>query len=130
QLGPQQLGHKQGEVFLGRDYGHQANYSNEVAARIDAEVRHLITAAHSQARDILVTHREVLDRLASALIEKETLDTPELMEIFGELAPWSVPAVTDAVAQPEPAAEEEAAAEDSKRERRRAPRPSAKPATA
>jgi cell division protease FtsH len=87
-LGPQQLGQKQGEVFLGRDYGHQANYSNEVAGRIDEEVRTLIDQAHSQARAILTTHRATLDKLAASLVEKETLDTPELMEIIGKLAPW------------------------------------------
>jgi cell division protease FtsH len=87
-LGPQQLGQKQGEVFLGRDYGHQANYSNEVAGRIDEEVRVLIDQSHSQARAILTTHRATLDKLAASLVEKETLDTPELMEIIGKLAPW------------------------------------------
>ncbi|HVF31863.1 MAG TPA: ATP-dependent zinc metalloprotease FtsH [Acidimicrobiales bacterium] len=87
-LGPQQLGQKQGEVFLGRDYGHQANYSDEVAARIDAEVRSLIDEAHEEASAILTAHREVLDRLAEQLIEKETLDTPELAEIMGHLQPW------------------------------------------
>ncbi|HEX2851057.1 MAG TPA: ATP-dependent zinc metalloprotease FtsH, partial [Acidimicrobiales bacterium] len=87
-LGPQQLGQKQGEVFLGRDYGHQANYSDEVASKIDAEVRSLIDNAHAEARAILETHKEVLDRLATALVEKETLDTPELAELMGHLAPW------------------------------------------
>jgi cell division protease FtsH len=87
-LGPQQLGQKHGEVFLGREFGHQANYSEEVAARIDAEVRMLIDQAHDEARSILVEHRETLDALAAALMEKETLDTPELMEILGELPPW------------------------------------------
>jgi cell division protease FtsH len=87
-LGPQQLGQKQGEVFLGRDYGHQANYSNEVAGRIDEEVRMLIDQAHSQARAILTTHRTTLDKLAASLVEKETLDTPELMEVIGKLSPW------------------------------------------
>jgi cell division protease FtsH len=87
-LGPQQLGQKNGEVFLGRDWGHQANYSQEVAARIDAEVRLLIDNAHEEARSILVKHRKTLDALAAALMEKETLDTPELMEILGELPPW------------------------------------------
>src|SRR5437763_6896083 len=87
-LGPQQLGQKQGEVFLGRDYGHRANYSNEVAGRIDEEVRMLIDQAHSQARAILTTHRATLDKLAASLVEKETLDTPELMDIIGKLAPW------------------------------------------
>ncbi len=88
-LGPQQLGQKQGEVFLGRDYGHQPNYSDEVAARIDAEVRALIDEAHAEADAILTQHREVLDRLAAELVEKETLDTPELAEIMGHLPPWS-----------------------------------------
>ncbi|HUP86326.1 MAG TPA: ATP-dependent zinc metalloprotease FtsH [Acidimicrobiales bacterium] len=87
-LGPQQLGQKQGEVFLGRDYGHQANYSDEVAAHIDSEVRKLIDDAHDEAAAILAVHREVLDRLADELVEKETLDTPELAEIMGHLAPW------------------------------------------
>jgi cell division protease FtsH len=87
-LGPQQLGQKNGEVFLGRDWGHQANYSQEVAARIDAEVRMLIDHAHEEARAILRAHRKTLDALAAALMEKETLDTPELMEVLGGLPPW------------------------------------------
>jgi cell division protease FtsH len=87
-LGPQQLGQKHGEVFLGREFGHQANYSDEVAARIDAEIRMLIDTAHEEARAILVQHRKTLDALAAALMERETLDTPELMEILGGLPPW------------------------------------------
>jgi cell division protease FtsH len=82
-LGPQQLGHKNGEVFLGRDIGHQPNYSDEVAARIDEEVRKLIDEAHGEALSILTENRKVLDKLAKALVERETLDTPEVMEILG-----------------------------------------------
>ena len=88
-LGPQQLGQKQGEVFLGRDYGHQANYSDEVAARIDGEIRSLIDEAHMEARAVLDLHRATLDQLAAALVEKETLDTAELTVILGPLAPWA-----------------------------------------
>src|SRR5205823_2158094 len=84
-IGPQQLGQKSGEVFLGREFGHQANYSDEVAARIDSEVRRLIDEGHTTAADILTEHRVTLDRLADALIEKETLDTPEVMEILGDV---------------------------------------------
>src|SRR5579862_334638 len=51
-LGPQQLGHRQGEVFLGREFGHQPNYSEHVAASIDAEVRLLIDDSHDRARAI------------------------------------------------------------------------------
>jgi len=86
EIGPQALGQKNGEVFLGRDFGHQPNYSDQVAAHIDAEVRRLIDDAHQQARKVLVTYRATLDRLADALIEKETLDTPEVMEIFSDVA--------------------------------------------
>src|SRR3954451_18802570 len=82
-IGPQQLGQKNGEVFLGRDLGHQPNYSDEVAARIDDEVRKLIDEAHAEALDILTENRKTLDKLAKALVEKETLDTPEVMEVLG-----------------------------------------------
>jgi cell division protease FtsH len=87
-IGPQQLGQKHGEVFLGRDYGHQQNYSDEVAANIDAEVRRLIDEAHSEAIEILRSHRSTLDQLADALVEKETLDTEEVMHILGALPTW------------------------------------------
>jgi cell division protease FtsH len=87
-LGPLQLGQKHGEVFLGRDISHQPNYSDEVAARIDAEIRLLVDHGHEEARAILTYHRATLDKLAAALVEKETLDTPELMAILGNLKPW------------------------------------------
>jgi cell division protease FtsH len=102
-IGPQQLGHKNGEVFLGRDLGHQPNYSDEVAARIDAEVRRLIDEAHIEALDILTENRKTLDKLAKALVERETLDTPEVMEVLGPVskrpsrtAPAQAPARTPA----------------------------------
>jgi cell division protease FtsH len=88
ELGPLRLGQQHGEVFLGRDFGHQANYSDEVAARIDNEVRAIINGCHVEARAVLTKHRATLDRLAAALIEKETLDTPDLMTIIGGLPPW------------------------------------------
>jgi cell division protease FtsH len=85
EIGPQQLGHKNGEVFLGRDFGHQPNYSDKVAAHIDAEVRRLIDEAHGRAREVLVTYRATLDRLADALVERETLDTSEVLEVFADV---------------------------------------------
>jgi cell division protease FtsH len=87
-LGPQTLGRKNGEVFLGRDFGHEPNYSEQVAASIDAEVRRMIDEAHERARSILTLHRETLDRLAAALVEKETLDGADLDAIIGPLADW------------------------------------------
>ena len=100
-LGPLQLGQQNQEVFLGKDFGHQANYSDEVAARIDAEVRRIIEDAHAEAEAILRAHRATLDRLAAALMEHETLDTPALMEIFGDLPPWAAdPGPVPAPARP------------------------------
>jgi cell division protease FtsH len=87
-LGPQTLGRKNGEVFLGRDFGHEPNYSEQVAASIDAEVRRLIDDSHDRARSILTLHRETLDALAAALVEKETLDGEDLMAIIGPLPVW------------------------------------------
>ena len=87
-LGPMRFGQTQGEVFLGRDLGHSPDYSDEVAASIDAEVRRLIESAHNDARHILETNRAVLDRLASDLIEHETLETDRVQQVFADVRPW------------------------------------------
>ena len=87
-LGPMRFGQTQGEVFLGRDLGHTPDYSDEVAASIDAEVRRLIETAHDLARHILETNRDVLDRLAADLIEHETLETDRVQQIFRSVQRW------------------------------------------
>ena len=87
-LGPMKYGEPQGEVFLGRDYTHQRDFSDEVASIIDEEVRKLITRAHDEARAILTTHREALDRLATALIEQETLDESEIRALLTDVPKW------------------------------------------
>jgi cell division protease FtsH len=91
-LGPQQLSEPGGEIFLGRDMGSKTHYSDEISAAIDTEVRHLIDEAHERARTILRAHAGTLEALARALIDQETLDTPELMAIIGDLEPWRAPA--------------------------------------
>ncbi len=83
-LGPQRLGNKSGEVFLGKDQGHEADYSEDVATQIDSEVRALVEAAHVEAREILALHRSVLDRLAEGLIEHESLEGEALEAILAE----------------------------------------------
>jgi len=88
-LGPLRLGHPQAEVFLGRDLSTTPDYSEEVAARIDAEVRRLVDEAHRAARTILETNREVLDRLAAALVEHETLEVEPVQEIFATVEPFT-----------------------------------------
>ncbi len=84
-LGAIRYGQEQGEVFLGRDMGHARDYSEEVAAAIDGEVRTLIETAHQEAYEILVANRDVLDRLVMELLEKETLDKGEVEAVFVDL---------------------------------------------
>ncbi|MBB5807170.1 cell division protease FtsH [Saccharothrix ecbatanensis] len=81
-LGAVKYGQEQGEPFLGRTAGRQADYSLEVAHEIDEEVRKLIEAAHTEAYEVLNTYRDVLDALTLELIEKETLHQKELERIF------------------------------------------------
>jgi len=87
-LGPRKFGQEQGEVFLGKEVGHQRDYGDEIAAIIDEDINGLIDDAHAEARAILETHRATLDRLANTLLEKETLNAEELGEIFKDLPPW------------------------------------------
>ena len=88
ELGPMQYGKPGGEVFLGRDYSRQQDYSDEVAAFIDSEVRKLITAAHDEARTILSHHSDAMERMVEALLEKETVDRDEVAEIFADVPKW------------------------------------------
>ena len=76
-LGPVVYGEAQGEVFLGRDMGHQRNYSENVAAEIDEEVRMLIDQAYSRAEELLKEHYDQLDLVAKYLLihEKVNADT-------------------------------------------------------
>jgi len=84
-LGALKFGQESGEVFLGRDMGHQRDYSEEVAAEIDEEVRGLVEAAHDEAFEILSQYREVLDDMVLRLLDKETLSKDEVLEIFAPI---------------------------------------------
>ena len=81
-LGPLTLGTKQGEVFLGRDFASHPDYSDQVAFEIDSEIRRMIDDAHDEALEILQLHRSKLDELAGILLEKETIEKDELLEIL------------------------------------------------
>ncbi|MFC4946764.1 ATP-dependent zinc metalloprotease FtsH [Pseudonocardia sp. GCM10023141] len=81
-LGAVRYGREQGDPFLGRSMGNQADYSLEVAHEIDEEVRALIEAAHTEAWEILNTYRDVLDDLVRELLDKETLTRVDLERIF------------------------------------------------
>ncbi|PJJ73411.1 cell division protease FtsH [Diaminobutyricimonas aerilata] len=84
-VGAVKLGQSSGEVFLGRDMGHQRDYSETIAERVDEEVRLLIEQAHDEAYQVLSDNREILDRLATELLQKETLDHNQLAEIFADV---------------------------------------------
>ncbi|WP_299091110.1 ATP-dependent zinc metalloprotease FtsH [uncultured Microbacterium sp.] len=84
-VGPVKLGSSSGEVFMGRDMGHGRDFSERIAERVDAEVRSLIEQAHNEAYEVINANRDVLDKLALELLEKETLDHIELAEIFKDV---------------------------------------------
>ena len=85
EVGPVKLGSASGEVFMGRDMGHGREFSEKLAERIDHQVRELIEQAHNEAYQVINDNRDVLDRLALELLEKETLDHIELAEIFKDV---------------------------------------------
>jgi cell division protease FtsH len=81
-LGPVTLGQRDTQPFLGRDFGHQPDYSSQVAFQIDEEVRRLIDEAHDEALEILAENDDVLEALADKLLEVETVDGELLAEVF------------------------------------------------
>ena len=87
-IGAIKLGSDSSEPFMGRDYGHQRDYSENVAAKIDAEIRKMIENAHQEAFDILEANRTILDEMVIKLLEKETLNKEEIAEIFARVTSW------------------------------------------
>jgi cell division protease FtsH len=87
ELGPLTFGKKDEMIFLGREISEQRNYSDEIAAKIDAEVRAIIDRAYERAKDALISQREVLDKLAALLIEKETIESEEFESLFAGVLP-------------------------------------------
>jgi cell division protease FtsH len=81
-IGAIKLGTSDSEPFLGRDYGHQRDYSENVAGIVDSEIHNLIENAHQEAFDILVVNREILDSLVVELLERETLLKEDIEKIF------------------------------------------------
>ncbi|WP_137122249.1 ATP-dependent zinc metalloprotease FtsH [Segeticoccus rhizosphaerae] len=84
-VGAIKLGSGNSEVFLGRDMGHERDYSEEVAGVVDEEVRRLIEAAHDEAWHVINDNREILDHLVLQLLEKETLGAEALAEVFADV---------------------------------------------
>jgi len=82
ELGPLTFGHKKEEVFLGRDIARDRNYSEEVASAIDREVRHFVDLCYNKAVTLLTENRDRLDKVAAALLEKETLEADEFKQLM------------------------------------------------
>jgi cell division protease FtsH len=77
-LGPLAYGKNQQEIFLGRDLATQRDFSEDTAIKIDQEVKKFVTTGYQRAKDILNTHRDVMARIAEALLERESLDAVDM----------------------------------------------------
>ncbi len=109
-LGPITLGRKQDQVFLGRDLGRDRDYSEEIAKAIDQEIRKTIDDCYQRAQDILEEDRSELEKIAQALLEKETLNSEEIKALvegreMPELEEDEAPEKADGNLEQEPAAE-------------------------
>ena len=81
-LGPMTFGTHNEHVFLGRDFGHEKNYSEEVAFKIDKEVKSIVDEQYKRAKQLLTDNRDIMEELVKVLLEKETLDKEEVDEII------------------------------------------------
>ncbi len=95
-LGPRVFGHDHGQPFLGREFSAEPDYSDEIAREIDDEIRRIVEAAHVQAKDILSSHRDSLEKLSEILIKRETIEKDQFealldgrteADVFGAEAP-------------------------------------------
>ncbi|MEO6326016.1 MAG: ATP-dependent zinc metalloprotease FtsH, partial [Thermoanaerobaculia bacterium] len=112
-LGPLSFGRPEGEVFLGRDFSRQPDYSEDTARQIDAEVNRICNASYVRGKKIIIEHRAALEEIAKVLLEKESLDGEEIYAIIKRVTGRDVakrpkpkappPTPAPAVAQPEKA---------------------------
>ena len=87
-IGAIKLGSSSADPFLGRDFGHQRDYSESVAGTVDNEIRRMIENAHQEAFDVLVANREILDQMVIELLERETLVKEDIDKVFAKVKPW------------------------------------------
>src|SRR3712207_3577856 len=83
-LGPRVFGHDHGQPFLGREFGSEPDYSDEIAREIDDEIRRIVESAHQQAKDILVERREMLELISQLLLKRETIEREEFEALRSE----------------------------------------------
>jgi cell division protease FtsH len=105
-LGPRALGHDQGNPFLGRSFGAEADYSQEIAREIDDEIRRIIEDAHERARALLMEHMESLHRLSKILLDRETIDRSQFLKLLDGVPEdeiWTAEVTQETVPEPPPA---------------------------
>jgi cell division protease FtsH len=109
-LGPRVFGHDHGQPFLGREFNAEPDYSDEIAREIDDEIRRIVEQAHVQAKEILTSRRDALEKLSEILIKRETIEKEQFerlldgateQDVFGSEAPTptEVPALQDTPAE-------------------------------
>ena len=81
-LGNMAYGKNQENVFMGRDFGHQRDYSEQVAFEIDEEMKRIVTEKYEEAKKLLNEHRDMLEAIAKELLDKETIEAKEFDEIM------------------------------------------------
>ena len=92
-MGPVSFGRREEQPFLGRELGHQRDFSEQTALNIDREVRRIVDENYQRARGILSEHSEILERTAQALLDRETLDLKDVDAIINEVEPGLLPSL-------------------------------------
>ncbi|MFQ5672295.1 MAG: ATP-dependent zinc metalloprotease FtsH [Nitrospinales bacterium] len=100
-MGPLTYGTKEEQVFLGRDFNTQKNFSDETAKLIDLEVKSLVMGGYNKAKELLLDNRDFLEKLAQALLDKETITASEINEIISGKPSPQTQEDTSADASPE-----------------------------
>jgi cell division protease FtsH len=123
-LGPRVFGHDRGQPFLGREFSSEPDYSDEIAREIDDEIRRIVESAHQTAKSLLSERRDDLERVSKLLLERETIDAKQFVDLLAGKAAEEVFADDDEhpAAPAEPAPEPEKAAREGSRPMPR-PRP-------
>ena len=117
-LGPRAFGTNQGEVFLGRDFSSSQDYSDETAAKIDAEIHSIIANAYEVAKKLLSEHRDKLDFIAEYLVKNEIMDGDQFAAIIETFAP-TIEQIEEIAAEKKRKSEEANKAAEQKREEER-----------
>jgi cell division protease FtsH len=106
-MGPLTFGKKEEQIFLGREIAQRSDYSEDTALRIDQEVKRIVTQNYERAQTILTTHRQQLEAVADALLQREVLDGEQVRRIVSGLPMDEVPSASTSPDQPRPVASDD-----------------------